>query len=393
VNRRHQYLPIVVLIAALFILPAWSYATDDNGQQVIGKGQAKIFNNNEGSARNQALRNALRDAVKQGVGVLLDSKTTVKNWTVIQDEVYSSAQGFVKKYQPIRDEKANGTWYIEIEAEVATGQIKDKLSELRILHKKMGNKRLMVIYHPEHPDALPSDHAAVRAAMSAIPSEFNNAGFRIFDQRSLGYISDKISQTGGTKAAWKKIADEQQVDILAEFEIISSKKSPFSSQAFSAAKVTLNMKTYDVSTARSISNVRVNEKQMTNARAGSYDWNNALAKASTTSGMSAAQETIKNIVSHYESVGDIGNSYFITLQNFTEDETDLILDALENLEGFQELSELQITPGLAKIEYFSTMSKSRLRRKIRSAAKSYKIRMSAKEVSGNRFVFVKYDPQ
>ena len=380
---KRRILPVIILLTAFFILPAEIQAA------VIGKGQAKIFNNNEGSARNQALRNALRDAVKQGVGVILDSNTIVKNWTVIQDEVYSSARGFVKQYTVMKDNKVGDTWYIEINAEVATSQIKDKLSELRILHKKMGNKRLMIIYHPEHPDALPSDHSAVKSALTSIPSEFNKSGFRIFDQRSLGYISSKVSQTGGVKAAWMKIADEHQVDMLAEFELLSSKKSPFSNATFTAAKVTLRMKIYDVSTGRLISNVQTDQKQMTNAKAGSFDWDNALAKASQKSGESAAIDAINHIVEFYKSVGDIGNSYLIVFKDFTEDETDIILDTLENLEGYQSLSELQTTPNLTKIEYFSTMTKSRLRRKIRRAVKAHKIRLSSKEISGNRFVFVR----
>lgn len=377
------YILIVLILGTLLGMPATGSGA------VIGKGQAKIFNNNEGSARNQALRNALRDAVKQGVGVLLDSNTIVKNWTVIQDEVYSSARGFVKQYTVIRDEKVNDTWYIDIEAEVSTGDIKNKLSELRILHQKMGNKRLMIIYNPQHPDALPDDHSAVRSALTALPAEFNQAGFRIFDQRSMGYISKKTSERGAAKAAWMRIADEQQVDILTEFEVIASNKSPFSSSAFSAAKVTLRMKTYDVSTGRLISNVQSNQKQMTNARAGSYDWDIALARASEKSSVSAASDSILNIVEYYKTVGDIGNSYLIVFKDFTEDETDLILNTLENLEGFQSLSELQITPGLVKIEYFSTMKKSRLRRKIRLGVRAHRLNLSSKEVSGNRFIFVK----
>ncbi len=383
VKMRKRILPVVILLAAFFIMPVWVQAT------IIGKGQAKIFNNNEGSAKNQALRNALRDAVKQGVGVLLDSNTIVKNWTVIQDEVYSSARGFVKQYTVIKDNKVGDTWYVEINAEVATGEIKNKLGELRILHKKMGNKRLMIIYHPEHPDALPADHSAVKSALISMPSEFNTSGFRIFDQRSLGYVSSKVSQTGGVKAAWKKIADEHQVDMLAEFELLSSKKSPFSNATFTAAKVTLRMKIYDVSTGRLISNVQTDQKQMTNAKGGSFDWDNALAKASEKSGESAAIEAINHIVEFYKSVGDIGNSYFIVFQDFTEDETDIILNMLENLDGFQSLSELQTTPNLMKIEYFSSISKSRLKRKIRLTAKDHKLKLSSKEISGNRFVFVK----
>ena len=355
----------------------------------IGKGKAKIFSNNEGSARNQALRNALRDAVKQGVGVLLDSQTIVKNWAVIRDEVYSSARGFVKSYSVLKDEKQNDSWYIEIDAEVASADLKDKLSELRILHQKMGNKRLMVIYHPEHPDALAPDHGAVLSALTTIPAELNTSGFRVFDQRSLGRISDKISQTGAVVEAWRKIADQNQVDMLVEFELIAGKKKPFSKSMFSAAKIGIRLRVYDVSTGRLISNTQSEQKQMTNARVGSYDWENALTKAGGKAGKMATVETMKNIVAYYQSVGDIGNSFLIVFKDFTEDEEDMILDVLENLEGYQSLSELENIPQLLRIEYFSTLEKSRLRRKIRLAGKEIKVKLRTKEMSGNRLIFVK----
>jgi len=355
----------------------------------IGKGRAKIFNNNEGSARNQALRNALRDAVQQGVGLLLDSQTIVKNWAVIRDEVYSSARGYVKNYTVLKDEKQNDVWYIEIDAEVASADIKDKLSDLRILHQKMGNKRLMVIYRPEHPDALDPKHSAVLSALTVIPGELNQSGFRVFDQRSLGHITSKISQSGGTTEAWRKIADQNQVDMLVEFELVAGKKKPFSRSAFSAAKVGIRLRVYDVSTGRLVSNTQSEQKQMTNARVGSFDWENALTKAGSKAGKMAIVEAMKNIVAFYQSVGDIGNSFLIVFKEFSEDEEDMILDILENMEGYQSLSELENIPFLLRVEYFSTLDKSRLRRKIRLAGKENKIKIRTKEISGNRFIFVK----
>lgn len=372
-----------VLMSLLMIFPTAGLGG------TIGKGSAKIFNDNEGSARNQALRNALRDAVKQGVGLLLDSKTIVKNWAVIRDEVFSSARGFVKKYSILKDEKQADTWFIEIDAEVASANIKDKLGELRILHQKMGNKRMMVIYRPEHPDALKPQHSAVLSALTSIPSELNQSGFRVFDQRTLDHISRKTSQSGGTKEEWMKIADQQQVDILAEFELIAGRQKPFSRSMFSAAKVSIRMRVYDVSTGRLISNSQTNQKQMTNAKVGSYDWDSALAKAGEKAGKVVTAETINNIVEYYKSVGDIGNSFLIIFKDFSEDEEDMILDSLENLEGYQSLSELQNIPNLLRVEYFSTMEKSRLRRKIRLAAKEQKIKLKTKEMAGNRLVFIK----
>lgn len=320
---------------------------------------------------------------------MLDSETVVKNWAVIRDEVYSVSRGFVTQYEVIKDERKNDDWVIEIDAEVATGKIKDKLADLRILHQKMGNKRLMVIYQPTHPDAFPADHSAVLSALISIPDTFSKSGFRIFEQTVTDYISKKTSQTGAEKADWKEIIDEQQADFVIEFELVGEGRKIYSSSSFSAARVDIRMKAFDVSTGRLISNVQTQQKQMTNARVGSYDWDNALSKAGEKAGTEATRETIENVIDFYESVGDIGNSYLIIFNDFSEDEEDAILEILENLEGFQSLSELQNTPTTIELEYFSSIGKSRLRRLIRIETKAKRIRVSSKDISGNRLIFIK----
>lgn len=378
-----SYIIVLISLLAFLILPSAAFSG------TIGKGSAKIFGNNENSARQQALDNALRDAVKQGVGLYLDSQTQVKNWAVIRDEVFSSARGFVKSYNILRDEKSQGTWYIEIDAQVSSADIKDKLSELRILHQKMGNRRIMVLYRSTHPDALKDEHGAVTAVLSSMQTELLNYGFRVFDHRSLGHIYDQISQKGATTEEWVKIADQHQVHILIEFELVAGKKKPFSNSAFSAARVTLQAKSYDVSTGRLISNRGTSQKQMTNARVGSFDWDNALSKAGVRAGKAASDELTQDVIKYYETVGEIGNAYLMVFKDFTEEEGFEVLEIMENLEGYQSLSELENIPQLIKIEYFSSLQKSRLRRKLYLACKEKGIRLKTKKMSGNRFTFVK----
>ena len=380
-KRIPNLLPVIALVVCL-LLSETVYAG------VIGKGSAQIFNGNEGSARNQALNNALRDAVKQGVGLFLDSQTEVKNWTVIRDEIYASSRGFVTSYKVLRDEKQDGAWHIEIDAEVASADIRSKLSELRILHQKMGNKRLMVIYKPNHPEAIEKNHNAVASAQSVLQSSLLESGFRVFDPQSLGLVFDNISQRGAQTEQWVKIAGQNQVDILVEFELIASEKKPFSSSAFSAARISIQAKSYDVSTGRLMASVGTTQKQMTNARTGSYDWNNALGKAGARAGEVAADDLIRDIVSYYEAVGEIGNAYLIVFKDFEEGEEFEILEILENLEGFQSMTELTNIPLELKVEYFSSMEKSRLRRKLYLACKDKGIRLKTKELAGNRLIFV-----
>jgi flagellar assembly FlgT-like protein len=377
--------PILAVLSTLFILilPLTLSAG------VIAKGSAQIFNNNETAASKQALNNALRDAVKQGVGLFLDSKTEVKNWVVIKDEIYSSARGFVKSYKLLRDEKKGNTWWVEIDAEVSSADIKGKLSELRLLHQKMGNKRLMVIYQPNHPEAMNLDHAAVSSALAALQSSLLDYGFRLFDHRSLGHIYDQISQKGAPTEEWVKIADQHQVNILVEFELLAGTKKPFSKSAFTAARTSIQAKSYDVSTGRLIASVGTTQKQMTNARVGSYDWNNALSKAGERAGKVVGDEITTDIIKYYETVGDIGNAYLMIFKDFSEDEEFEIMEILESLEGYQSLTELKNLIQLLEIEYFSSMDKSRMRRKLYLACKEKGIRLKTKEMSGNRFIFIK----
>ena len=100
-------------------------------------GSATIYSGNTGSARNQALKNALRQAVEQGVGVFIDSNTLTQNYELVKDEIFSTSEGYVSNYEVLSEGAASdGTVFdVTLSVEVEEGRIKDKLSALRILHQ------------------------------------------------------------------------------------------------------------------------------------------------------------------------------------------------------------------------------------------------------------------
>ncbi|MEK9896941.1 MAG: flagellar assembly protein T N-terminal domain-containing protein, partial [Burkholderiaceae bacterium] len=80
----------------ILILGVWlGLAGAVQAAEVTASGAATIYSNNTSSARNQALQNALRQAVEQGVGTFIDSQTLARNYEVIRDEIYSTSQGYV----------------------------------------------------------------------------------------------------------------------------------------------------------------------------------------------------------------------------------------------------------------------------------------------------------
>jgi len=59
----------------------------------------------EGPSKEQALSTALRRAVEQGVGTLVQSETTVVDSALVDDKIYSHSKGYVKTYKITKEQK------------------------------------------------------------------------------------------------------------------------------------------------------------------------------------------------------------------------------------------------------------------------------------------------
>lgn len=367
---------LIILLYLSCIVPASAFAA------VQATGTAMIFNNNEGLAKKQALNNAQRAAVEQGVGLILDSQTITKNWQLIKDEIYTSSRGFVTGYEILSEGKTSDgkSWTVTIKAEVGTADIESKLKELRILHQKMGNKKFAVIYTPGNSKSLKLDHTAVQATITQVEKMYIGKGFRLF---AISHSPDQTSET------LRKEAKNKGIEMLVEFEISPGRSDIGRTGKFTAVRPEINMLVWDIQTGRKISSVYKTSKKITNARFGSYAWDSALSQAASKAAREASQESIGNIVKFYEEVGDIGNSFHITIINYSEEEEDSILRILENLEGFQSLNEKENAPGLLVIDYFSTTGKSRLRRLLKEQARRDRITLQYKIISGNRLIVQK----
>ena len=73
-----------------------------------------------GLTATEAENDALRAAVENTLGVLVDSETLVQNSILISDQIYTQSRGFVTDYQVIGREQIAGGWRVTINAEVDT---------------------------------------------------------------------------------------------------------------------------------------------------------------------------------------------------------------------------------------------------------------------------------
>ncbi|MCZ6532093.1 MAG: flagellar assembly protein T N-terminal domain-containing protein [SAR324 cluster bacterium] len=381
--------PKCIILLAILLLAA--LAPSALAVPVEAQGQAAIFAGNVSSARKQAIINAQRNAVEQGVGLILDSKSVLQNFQLIKDEVLTSSQGFVTKYVVLSEGRTpdNRSYRVKIKADVSKSLLQDRLSALRILHKKMGNKRVMVIYKSTNPNALPRSHGAATAAVQTLRDQLNQSGFRVFNEAATSNVYRQIEQATRTDRPVDDLiamALDQQADIFVAVENVAGKRGTKGGM-FSAAYASIRVSVYDTNTGRQIADAQTEAKQLLSARAGPYDWERGLSTAATKAAKQAADETINKIADYYKQVGDLGTAFLVVFKGFDDDEKDVILDFLENTPNFQQLSELKNTVNYMEVEIFSSENASRLRRIVRAGLKGKGLKLQIQFASRNRIVF------
>src|SRR5262245_4601069 len=99
---------------------------------VTAEGVASI-GTDKAAAHDKAIEDALRRAVEQAVGTMVESETSVENYQLLSDKIYSRSSGYVKKYQVVSEQAEGNLLRIRIEAEVDSGYLNSDLAAIGLL--------------------------------------------------------------------------------------------------------------------------------------------------------------------------------------------------------------------------------------------------------------------
>jgi hypothetical protein len=85
----------------------------------------------EAQDREAALNSALRHAVEQVVGMSVGTTTYVSNLKTIEDKIYSSANGFIEKYEVVSEDRTlDGGYRLTVSAKVSKEKLSSAVSPL-----------------------------------------------------------------------------------------------------------------------------------------------------------------------------------------------------------------------------------------------------------------------
>ena len=199
-------------IIYLLLIAFFCYFNVGSAQQVNISGY--------GTTIDEAERDALRNAVEQAVGTIVDSTTLVKNNMLINDEIYTQSRGYITNYTILSKRlSADGMYEIIINANVDTNpnsKLMNELTRLGIINRQLRDPKIAVIIPEYHIKARIPDPAGETAVIRKLV----DAGFsRITDISDIRYNLNNLSAL--TRQDMENIARSRNVDILIVGEAFS----------------------------------------------------------------------------------------------------------------------------------------------------------------------------
>jgi hypothetical protein len=138
-------------------------------------------------ARDEAIENALRNAVEQGVGLYVDSQTMTEKYQVLADNILTKAAGYVRNYKILEEKKDEQFYRVRISAEVAMAKLRDDLAAIELYKKLVGYPRIIVI-GAEKIDGQLSDSVTVQTVVEEALVKKN---FELIDRAQLEQMKER----------------------------------------------------------------------------------------------------------------------------------------------------------------------------------------------------------
>lgn len=143
-------------------------------------------------ARDQALNDALRKAVEQGVGTFINSETRVENFQLLTDRIYSQSSGYVASYRVLSSSREGDLYRVVVRAQVKLDKILDDLQAIGILVSEQGRPRVMVVVRRVmHQAGTGEERLSEDPIETLVASAFVEKGFEVVDRATVEQNLDR----------------------------------------------------------------------------------------------------------------------------------------------------------------------------------------------------------
>ena len=162
-------------------------------RSVTASGMAGL-QDNQAISRDNAIKDALRKAIEQAVGLLLSSETIVSNSLLVADNIYSKTQGYIKQYQILTEATGQNSYRVTLSADIGVSDLENDLGALGLLQARVGRPRTLFVvseYHTGSDVPFTAPAGEYGATEAALKEEFMTKEFNVVD-----WSAPAANQTG-----------------------------------------------------------------------------------------------------------------------------------------------------------------------------------------------------
>ena len=135
------FISVLIFAAWIFLLTPEGFSQDNgNIWTVETEGTGLITNNDFASARNNAINDALRNAVEQAVATLIPLQTLDKRSQAIREGIYAKSDQYIHDYKISSERQVQKVYAVNVRSAVFIDSIRDDLQTLGLL--KMEKNRV-----------------------------------------------------------------------------------------------------------------------------------------------------------------------------------------------------------------------------------------------------------
>ncbi|MBI5539410.1 MAG: hypothetical protein HY951_05080 [Bacteroidia bacterium] len=218
--------------------------TDNNITEVEVKGV--------GIKRDDALQDALRNAVGQGAGVAIVSETNVENFMVVRDAISSKTEGYIASYVVLKEIPFPDRYEVTIKAKVSLSPLK---ADIQTLSKSIGGVRFLVMYDTRKVSAEEKpfyDFACERVNEFLAERKYryiDKGRFETLQKEAIGLYQDETNSETYVQRLGMK-ADAQFIILISNISLSSTEEN-----YRSVTKVMIEAKAYDNCTAEGLGTI------------------------------------------------------------------------------------------------------------------------------------------
>jgi len=141
-----------------------------------------------GKSKADAIRQAQRAAVEQGVGVFIHSETESSNYVLQKDKILARTKGYVTRFKILKEDKQDNVYTVKIRATVSLDKIKNDLIAMKILLESMERPKIMVLIEEDYIDM---KKPMMQIAETEINSRLAKKGFELVDKNQVERVKEQ----------------------------------------------------------------------------------------------------------------------------------------------------------------------------------------------------------